>query len=207
MTKKLAMSFVLALVLIAAPAAFSQEAPAQEAPAQEAPAQQAAPQVTIQTSMGPITIELYPDKAPNTVKNFLNYVDDSFYDGTIFHRVIPGFMVQGGGFTPDMNKKRTQGPLLNEADNGLKNDRGTLAMARTNDPHSATAQFFINVVDNDSLNHTSKTARGWGYTVFARVIEGMEIVDAISKVPTGVKNRMRDVPQEPVMLEKVTLKQ
>ncbi|MEO1088018.1 MAG: peptidylprolyl isomerase, partial [Acidobacteriota bacterium] len=137
---------------------------------------------------------------------FLSYVESGFYDGTVFHRVIPGFMIQGGGFSPDLVKKEVKASIQNEADNGLKNDRGTLAMARTSNPNSANSQFFISVVNNDFLNHTSKTPRGWGYAVFAKVVEGMDVVDAITQVPTGSKNRMRDVPQEPVVMKKVTLK-
>ena len=164
----------------------------------------AAPRVTFETSQGSFTIELYPDKAPQSVENFLEYVDAGFYDDTIFHRVIPNFMVQGGGFTADMQKKPTRAPIQNEADNGLKNDRGTLAMARTGDPHSATAQFFVNVVDNAFLNHTSKDPRGWGYAVFGRVVEGMETVDAIVAVPTGRVGRMSDVPRETVSITKAS---
>ena len=208
MKKYLAVSLMTVLVSAAiVPVAIAQEASSPET-AQESSTEPpaAAPQVVLETSMGSITVELFPDKAPATVKNFLNYVEKGFYNGTVFHRVIPGFMIQGGGFNADMTKKKTDGPLLNEARPDVKNERGTLAMARTNDPHSATAQFFINSVDNEFLNHTSKTGRGWGYAVFARVIEGMEVVDAISKVPTGVKNRMRDVPQEPVTINKATVK-
>lgn len=164
-------------------------------------------QVTIETSKGSIVLELYPDEAPKTVDNFLRYARWGFYDGTIFHRVIPEFMIQGGGFTPDMKQKLTELPIENEADNGLKNDRGTVAMARTPDPHSATAQFFINTKDNAFLNHKSKTPRGWGYAVFGKVIEGMDVVDAISKVKTGKRGGMSDVPVEPVVITKVTVKE
>jgi peptidyl-prolyl cis-trans isomerase A (cyclophilin A) len=163
------------------------------------------PKVRMQTSEGPITIELYPDKAPQTVKNFLAYVDEGFYDGTIFHRVIPGFMIQGGGFTADIDRKPTHAPIKNEADNGLKNDRGTIAMARTAAPDSATAQFFINLKDNDFLNHTGKTLRGWGYAVFGKVTDGMEVVDKIAAVPTGNNPKgLQNVPKTPVVIEKVT---
>lgn len=158
------------------------------------------PRVLLETSKGNIVIELDAQKAPVSVENFLAYVESGFYDGTIFHRVIPGFMVQGGGFTADMKKKETRAPIKNEADNGLKNDRGTIAMARTMNPNSATAQFFINSVDNDRLNHTSKTTQGWGYAAFGRVVEGMDVVDAISGVATGVKNGMGDVPNEPITI-------
>jgi peptidyl-prolyl cis-trans isomerase B (cyclophilin B) len=163
------------------------------------------PKVKIETSKGPITVELYRDKAPLSVDNFLTYVDEGFYDGTIFHRVIKGFMVQGGGFGQDMKKKPTHAPVKNEADNGLKNERGTLAMARTSDPDSATAQFFINHKDNDFLNHTSKDQRGWGYAVFGKVTEGMDAVDAIAATPTGPGGPFpKDVPQIPAVIEKIT---
>jgi peptidyl-prolyl cis-trans isomerase B (cyclophilin B) len=154
------------------------------------------PKVEMETSKGKFVIELYPEKAPDTVKNFLNYVDTKFYDGTIFHRVIPKFMIQGGGFTADMKRKSAGAPIKNEADNGLKNERGTIAMARTNDPHSATAQFFINTVNNDFLNHKSKTTQGWGYVVFGKIVTGMDVVDAISSVKTVMRGMYRDVPEE-----------
>jgi len=156
------------------------------------------PKVELDTSKGKIVIELFPEKAPETVKNFINYVDTKYYDGTIFHRVIPNFMIQGGGFTSDMKTKSAGAPIKNEADNGLKNDRGTIAMARTGDPHSATAQFFINTVNNDFLNHQSKTQQGWGYVVFGKVITGMDVVDAISAVKTVTRGGFRDVPSETI---------
>jgi cyclophilin family peptidyl-prolyl cis-trans isomerase len=159
------------------------------------------PKVVLDTSKGKIVLELYPEKAPETVKNFLNYVDQKFYDGTIFHRVIPKFMIQGGGFTADMNRKPTEAPIKNEADQGLGNDRGTIAMARTGDPHSATSQFFINTVDNNFLNHKSKTPQGWGYAAFGKVVEGMETVDAISAVKTTTRGPYRDVPVEPIVIK------
>ena len=159
------------------------------------------PVVTLETTKGNIIIELYPEKAPETVANFIQYVQDGFYDGTIFHRVIPGFMIQGGGFTTDMARKDTRDPIGNEADNGLANARGTLAMARTSDPHSATAQFFINVVDNAFLDHQSPTPRGWGYAVFGRVVDGMDVVDAIVESPTGRSGGMSDVPVEAIVIE------
>jgi len=163
--------------------------------------QAAAPQVQLETSQGTITLELYEDKAPETVKNFLTYVDDGYYDGTVFHRVINGFMIQGGGFTTDISRKPgTRAPIKNEADNGLKNLRGTLAMARTSDPHSATAQFFINHVDNAFLDHSSKDRRGWGYCVFGKVVEGMDVVDKIADTPTGVRNNMPNVPVANVVI-------
>ena len=156
------------------------------------------PKVEMETSKGKFVIELSPGKAPDTVKNFLDYVGAKFYDGTIFHRVIPNFMIQGGGFTSDMKRKSAGAPIKNEADNGLKNERGTIAMARTGDPHSATAQFFINTVNNDFLNHKSKTQQGWGYAVFGKVISGMEVVDAISAAKTVTRGRYRDVPAETI---------
>jgi peptidyl-prolyl cis-trans isomerase B (cyclophilin B) len=163
------------------------------------------PKVEMETSKGKFVIELYPEKAPDTVKNFLNYVDTKFYDGTIFHRVIPKFMIQGGGFTADMKRKSAGAPIKNEADNGLKNDRGTIAMARTNDPHSATAQFFINTVNNDFLNHKSKTTQGWGYVVFGKVVRGMDVVDAISSVKTVMRGMYRDVPDEIIEIRSTVL--
>lgn len=160
------------------------------------------PLVELDTSKGKIVLALYPQKAPETVKNFLGYVDAKYYDDTIFHRVIPKFMIQGGGFTADMRRKPTRQPIINEADNGLKNDRGTIAMARTSDPHSATAQFFINSVNNDFLNFRSKTSQGWGYAVFGRIIQGMKVLDAISKVRTGARGPYRDVPLETIVILK-----
>lgn len=163
------------------------------------------PQVNLQTNKGLIVIELYPDQAPQSVANFLAYVDAGFYDGTIFHRVIPDFMIQGGGFTADLEKKATRDPIPNEADNGLKNERGTLAMARTNDPNSATAQFFINHKDNAFLDHSGKNPRGWGYAVFGRVTNGMSVVDAIATTPTGAKGMFpKDVPTETIVIEKAS---
>jgi peptidyl-prolyl cis-trans isomerase A (cyclophilin A) len=159
------------------------------------------PVVVMETSLGNVKIELYPQKAPVTVKNFLDYVNSGFYNATIFHRVINGFMIQGGGFTADLQPKPTKAPIKNEADNGLKNDRGTIAMARTGDPNSATAQFFINVVDNQGLNRPSPD--GFGYAVFGKVIEGMDVVDKIKAVPTGFSKGFRDVPQTPVVIKSV----
>ena len=159
------------------------------------------PKVVLETSKGQIVIELYLQKAPETVVNFLDYVDAKFYNGTIFHRVIPNFMIQGGGFTSDMKRKPGKGPIKNEADRGLKNDRGTIAMARTGDPRSATAQFFINSANNDFLDHKNKTQQGWGYAAFGKVIEGMNVVDAISAVKTTKRGGYRDVPVEPVVIK------
>ncbi len=165
------------------------------------------PQVILHTSKGPITIELFADEAPKSVENFLAYARDGHYDGTIFHRVIPNFMIQGGGFDADMNQKTTRAPITNEADNGLTNTRGTLAMARTSDPHSATAQFFINVTDNDFLNHRGpQSGRTWGYAVFGRVTEGLEVVDEIRQVETTSRGMHQDVPVEPVVIERVELR-
>ena len=163
------------------------------------------PMVKLETSMGEITLELYPDKAPATVANFLEYVKDGSYDGTIFHRVIPTFMIQGGGFDAQMNQKPTKAPIKNEADNGLKNEAYTVAMARTNIPDSATAQFFINVADNQFLNHTAKTPQGWGYAVFGKVIKGQDVVDKLKAVPTGNKGMHQNVPVEPVTIIKATV--
>ncbi|HEX9022512.1 MAG TPA: peptidylprolyl isomerase [Geobacteraceae bacterium] len=161
------------------------------------------PVVLMKTSMGDVKIQLDPTKAPITVKNFLEYVKSGFYAGTIFHRVIPGFMIQGGGFTSDMQEKQTKSPIRNEAGNGLKNDRGTIAMARTGDPDSATAQFFINVVNNNGLNRPAPD--GFGYAVFGRVIAGMDAVDRIAKVKTVMRMGMQDVPEAPVVIKSVTL--
>ena len=158
--------------------------------------------VADEATQGVITLELDAEKAPKTTQNFLAYVTDGLYTGTIFHRVIKHFMVQGGGFTPDMQQKDTQAPIENEAKNGLKNDAYTIAMARTGDPHSATAQFFINTVNNDFLNHTSPTAQGWGYAVFGKVVKGQEVVDAMKKVRTTRKGYHDDVPFDAVVIDK-----
>ena len=163
------------------------------------------PQVTFETSHGSFVLELDRNAAPETVENFLAYVRDGFYEGTIFHRVIAGFMIQGGGFTPEFEQLQTRAPVRNEADGGGVNDRGSIAMARTSDPHSATAQFFINVVDNDFLNHRNKTTQGWGYTAFGRVVEGMDTVDRIAAVQTGSRGMFQDVPQDTVVIRKTTI--
>ena len=157
------------------------------------------------TTVGPMTIELDADSAPKTVENFLSYVAGGFYDGTIFHRVIDNFMIQGGGFTADMEQKSTQAPIENEANNGLKNQRGTIAMARTQDPHSATAQFFINVQDNDFLNHTGENMQGWGYAVFGKVTDGEDVLDKIRGVQTDSQAGHQDVPVEPIIIESVAI--
>ncbi|MDZ7937920.1 MAG: peptidylprolyl isomerase [Rhodoferax sp.] len=164
---------------------------------------QKAPRVRFQTSAGDFVVEVYPDKAPKTVENFLQYVKDKHYNGTVFHRVIPSFMVQGGGFTADMVQKATRDPIPLEARNGLKNDRGTLAMARTGVPDSATAQFFINVVDNNNLN--APQSDGHGYAVFGKVVQGLEVIDKIKATPTGNKGMYQDVPQTPIIINSATL--
>lgn len=162
------------------------------------------PRVLLDTSEGKIVLELYQDKAPKTVKNFLDYVDAGFYDGTIFHRVIPDFMIQGGGFTSDMKEKTTRTPVKNEADSGLKNIRGTVAMARTSDPNSATAQFFINTADNNFLDHKNKSEQGWGYAVFGKVVDGIEAVNAVSAVKTTTRGPHQDVPTDPVVIKRAS---
>ncbi|MCG6657215.1 peptidyl-prolyl cis-trans isomerase [Halomonas campisalis] len=162
--------------------------------------------IVLQTNFGDIGVELNHDKAPKTAANFEQYVRDGFYDDTLFHRVIDGFMVQGGGFDTDFNQKPTRDPIENEADNGLKNTTGTLAMARTQDPHSATAQFFINVADNDFLNHSGKSIQGWGYCVFGEVVDGMEVVEKIKSVSTTRRGMHADVPAEDVVIQKAYVK-
>jgi len=158
--------------------------------------------IKLHTNHGVIGIELDEAKAPETVANFREYVKSGFFNNTVFHRVIDGFMIQGGGFEPGMKQKSTRSPVKNEADNGLKNDKYTVAMARTSDPHSATAQFFINVADNSFLNHTAETSQGWGYAVFGRVVEGQDVIDQIRKVKTGSKGMHQDVPVEDVVIER-----
>lgn len=165
------------------------------------------PKVTFETNKGKIVVELYPDKAPASVANFLQYAQDGHFDNTIFHRVIPGFVVQGGGFTVDFKQKPTRAPIKIESDNGLNNSRGTLSMARTSDPNSATAQFYINLTDNTSLDYRSPTPSGYGYAVFGKVVEGMDVVDQIAKVKTVSNGMHRDVPLDPIEVEKVTVKE
>lgn len=160
------------------------------------------PKVKLQTTLGDIVIQLNAEKAPISTSNFLTYVKEGFYDGTIFHRVIPGFMAQGGGFTAEFKQKETHAQIKNEADNGLKNKRGTLAMARTPDPDSASSQFFINYKDNTFLDYSSPTPNGWGYAVFGEVVEGMDVVDAMAKAPTGSKGMHQDVPKTDIVIEK-----
>jgi cyclophilin family peptidyl-prolyl cis-trans isomerase len=176
---------------------------AADPPKSPVPAPGKAPRVLMKTSQGDITIELYPDKAPISVKNFLEYVDAKHYDGTVFHRVIPTFMIQGGGFTADMQQKPTRAPIKNEAGNGLKNTTGTLAMARTGVVDSATSQFFINTVDNAFLDHRDETPQGFGYAVFGKVVDGMDVVKKIAAVPTASKGPHQNVPTTPVVIESV----
>ena len=163
------------------------------------------PMVELKTNQGEIVVEVFADKAPKSAENFVQYVKDGHYDGTVFHRVIDGFMIQGGGFEPGMKQKPTQAPVTNEADNGLKNNQYTVAMARTSDPHSATAQFFINTVDNDFLNFKAPTAQGWGYAVIGKVVKGENVVDAIKAVPTTRKGFHDDVPRDDVVIEKAVV--
>lgn len=161
--------------------------------------------IELKTNYGTITLDLDFDKAPDTARNFTSYVEDGFYDGTLFHRVIDGFMIQGGGFEPGMKQKSTGSPVLNEADNGLSNTRGTIAMARTMDPHSATAQFFINIGDNLFLDHKDKSPQGWGYAVFGQVVDGMDVVDRIRRCKTGHARGHQDVPVDDVVIEKASV--
>ncbi|NEN75914.1 peptidyl-prolyl cis-trans isomerase [Pelistega sp. NLN82] len=174
-------------------------------PSKETNTMSAHPRVKLSTNKGDILLELNPEKAPITTENFLSYVKDGFYDGVVFHRVIKRFMIQGGGFLPGLKEKDTKAPIENEAKNGLRNDKYTIAMARTSAPHSASAQFFINTNDNDFLNHTSPTPQGWGYAVFGKVVEGTDVVDAIEGVRTGNKGFHQDVPVEDVIIEKATI--
>ena len=163
------------------------------------------PRVALQTNLGKFVITLDAEKAPKTVENFLTYVKEGFYDGTVFHRVIDGFMIQGGGFEPGMKQKQTHAPVENEANNGLKNNRYTVAMARTSDPHSATAQFFVNVADNDFLNFSSPTPSGWGYTVFGTITEGTDVIDKMRGVKTGNRGFHQNVPAEDIVIEKAEI--
>jgi peptidyl-prolyl cis-trans isomerase A (cyclophilin A) len=195
---------LMAVAAVVPQTPFAEEAPKTTSGKEKAEmAAEQNPVVIMKTSMGDIHIELLPGEAPATVANFLQYADDGFYDGTIFHRVIDGFMVQGGGFTADMEKKRTRSPIKNEAKNGLENKRGTLSMARTTDVNSATSQFFMNLVDNRALDHG---VRGYGYAVFARIVQGMDVLDRIGKVETTTRKGYRDVPEEPVVIESVKRK-
>ena len=193
------LTVLVTVLFVVAGAARAETTAAPEAPMTDQP------RVQLQTNHGTIVLELDAAKAPKTVESFLGYVRDGFYDGTVFHRVIPGFMIQGGGFTSDLRQKETGPPVPNEADNGLKNRRGTIAMARTSDPHSATAQFFVNLVDNRPLDHTDKSRSGWGYAVFGEVVEGMDVVDRIAAVPTGNAGGQQNVPRQPVVIESATV--
>lgn len=163
--------------------------------------------IVLRTNMGEIKLELDHEKAPKSAENFEKYVKDGFYDGVIFHRVIDNFMIQGGGMTPDMKEKTTRSPIDNEADNGLKNEKGTIAMARTQDPHSASSQFFINVSDNEFLNHSSKSTQGWGYAVFGKVVDGMDVIEKIKAVKTTKRKGHQDVPAEDVVIEKAEIQE
>ena len=198
---KLLVSFCLVTAFLLTPFAWSSAAIDQQAPAVPKETH-----VKITTNLGDIVIELYGEKAPLSVANFVNYVNTKYYDGTIFHRVIPGFMAQGGGFYKNLNKKPTLAPIQNEADNKLKNLRGTIAMARTNDPHSATAQFFINLADNGFLDHKNKSLQGWGYTVFGKVVEGMDVAYEIGDSPTGGRGPFpKDVPLRTISIKSATV--
>lgn len=190
---------------IAPAAVHAQSAASSTPPTEGTTPMSTSPRVKLQTNQGDFVITLDAEKAPKTVENFLNYVKDGFYNGTVFHRVIDGFMIQGGGFEPGLKQKPTQAPIENEANNGLKNQKYTLAMARTSDPHSATAQFFVNVADNDFLNFTAPTPNGWGYAVFGKVTEGTEVVDKIKGVKTGNSGFHQNVPAEDVIIEKAEI--
>ncbi|MFZ5575073.1 MAG: peptidylprolyl isomerase [Pseudomonadota bacterium] len=194
-----------ATLLLAIAGCGASEPATQQVSTAPAAGQPANPRVLIETSKGNITVEVFPALAPQTVKNFLDYVRNGFYGGLIFHRVIPGFMIQTGGMHPDMTEKPKQAPIPNEADNGLRNLRGTLAMARMGDPHSASSQFFINVADNRFLDHRGKSFEGWGYAVFGQVVDGMDVVDAIVAVPRGNRGPHGDVPLEPVVMQRVSV--
>jgi cyclophilin family peptidyl-prolyl cis-trans isomerase len=205
-------SLLCTLVLVTAPTLAAEPSSPKPAatPAANAESPTGNPRVLLHTNQGDITVELYPNKAPKTVDNFLQYVNEGFYDGTVFHRVIPKFMIQGGGWTRDLQRKRTHAPIRNESNNGLSNLRGTIAMARTADPHSATAEFFINLVDNKRLDYvadpTSTTPLSWGYCVFGKVVNGMETVDKIAAIETGPQGPFQgDVPKTPVIIEKASL--
>jgi cyclophilin family peptidyl-prolyl cis-trans isomerase len=189
----------LTIALLLSPLSAVQQASASPAVNTDSPPLPKETRVTLNTTLGDIVIELYNTRAPLTVANFVGYVNSGHYEGTVFHRVIPGFMAQGGGFTPQLRKKTTLPPIPNEADNGLKNKRGTIAMARTNDPHSASSQFFINFSNNEMLDHSSKTSRGWGYAVFGKVIKGMDVVDKMASIPTRGRGPFRsDVPSDTI---------
>nr|WP_170941524.1 peptidylprolyl isomerase [Bordetella genomosp. 7] len=201
MLRLLACTFALA-TMMPAPAGAQPAASSNPTTSEGTKPMSTTPRVKLQTNQGEIVITLDAEKAPKTVENFLGYVNSGFYNGTVFHRVIDGFMIQGGGFESGLKQKPTQAPIENEADNGLKNEKYTLAMARTSDPHSATAQFFINVADNDFLNFTAPTPNGWGYAVFGKVTEGTDVVDKIKGVKTGNSGFHQNVPTEDVIIEK-----
>jgi peptidyl-prolyl cis-trans isomerase B (cyclophilin B) len=205
------MGVALVLTTAAAACAESQETQTEAEPKGEGTMQEAqlmGPQVLLETSMGNILLGFYPDQAPLTVENFLSYVEDGYYDGLVFHRVIPNFMIQAGGHEADLVMRESErAPIRNESDNGLKNERGTVAMARTGAPHSASSQFFINLVDNSFLDFGAQGPDQWGYAVFGKVVEGMNVVDAIAAVPTGSAGRMQDVPREPVTILSATIVQ
>ena len=206
MTRFSSLMFALALgASLATTGCNAREPGSQTVSTQPAAGQPPNPRVLIETSKGNITVELLPGNAPVSTQNFLKHVNSGFYDGTIFHRVIPGFMIQGGGMLPDMTEKPRGAPITNEAGNGLKNLRGTLAMARTMEPHSASSQFFINVADNHFLNHRGKSIEGWGYAVFGQVVDSMDVADAIVAVPRGNRGPHQDVPLTPVVINKVTV--
>jgi len=207
LTRRHFLPLVFSALLLGASGCGADEPRQQPVSTDPAAGEAANPRVKIETNMGNVVVELFPKQAPQSVANFLKYVDLGFYNQTVFHRVIPGFMVQGGGYGLDLQRKPALAPIPNEADNGLRNLRGTLAMARTNDPNSATAQFFVNVVDNAMLDHRGKTPAGWGYAVFGKVVEGMDVVDKIVSVPTMTVQEMgmADVPKQPVVMTKVGL--
>ncbi len=191
----------VALVAVGASCPAQQEAMAPNSAETVVAQKEKAPMLIMETSLGNVTIELWPDKAPVTVENFLKYVDEKFFDGTIFHRVIPGFVIQGGGMTAQMSQKKTHAPIKNEATNGEKNLRGTLSMARTQVVDSATSQFFVSLKDNGFLDHTSPTPQGFGYAVFGKVVKGMDVIDKIAQVKTGNHGMHQDVPVEPVLIK------
>ncbi len=207
MSRYISLAIVIMLVIFAVITVQKQQKPSAtpEPAVNQQPTGTKNMKISMKTNYGTITLELYPDKAPNTVKNFIDYVESGHFNGTIFHRVIPGFMIQGGGFVPGMTQKDVNAAIKNEADNGLTNDEGTIAMARTPDPDSATAQFFINAKDNDFLNYSSPSPQGWGYCVFGKVIDGMDTVKTIEKVATGSAGMHQDVPVDDVMIEEVKL--
>ena len=201
--KGLIIAFVISFLVVTLP---GDRATAQEAAEEAAPAMVTHPQMVLDTSEGVIVIDLFEDRAPQSVANIIRYIEEGFYNGTIFHRVIDRFMIQGGGFNQGMVKKEVRAGIQNEADNGLSNVRGTVALARTGDPHSATAQFFISTVNNDNLDHKAKTEKDWGYCVFGQVVEGMSTVDRISRTRTRTHSGMQNVPMLPIVIERATIR-